>query len=138
MPDTVHALLVATDGTITDLHLSTNDTVQRTQVHHALGDDAEALRYIHGADSSRTVALAPEVREDQRPNPYAALALYLLLDEAALIADVQGPVIFAGFTQQDLLTDLSEKAVNTIRIVEPDAPGGVPSIVRTGGKPSAR
>lgn len=74
MPDTVHALLVATDGTITDLHLSTNDTAQRTQIHQALGDYAEALRYVRRPDGSHTVALAAETRDGQprtctRPSP---------------------------------------------------------------------
>ncbi|MGW6021307.1 hypothetical protein [Streptomyces sp. NPDC055099] len=114
MPDTVHALLVATDGTITDLRLSTNDTAQHTQIHQALGDYAEALRYIRQPDGSHTVALAAETRDGQPPNLYAAIALHFLLDES-LITDIQGPVIFAGFNRQDALTSLTEDAVRTIR-----------------------
>ncbi|MEU4999311.1 hypothetical protein [Streptomyces sp. NPDC021622] len=114
MPDTVHALLVATDGTITDLHLSTNDTPQRTQIHQALGDYAEALRYVRRPDGSHTVALAAETSDGQPPNLYAAIALHFLLGES-LIAGIQGPVIFAGFNRQDALTSLTEDAVRTIR-----------------------
>lgn len=111
---TVHALLVATDGTITDLHLSTNDATQRRQVHQALGSDAEVLRYVRRPDGSNTVAFAAEIRDGQPPNLYAAIALHFLLDES-LIADVQGPVLFVGFDPRDELTDLAEDAVRTIR-----------------------
>lgn len=114
MPDTVHALFVAVDGTITDLHLSVNDTAQRRQIQQALGDYAEALRYVRRPDGSHTVALAAETRDGQPPNPNAAIALRFLLGES-LIADIQGPVIFAGFNQQGALTSLTEDAVRTIR-----------------------
>lgn len=114
MTDTVHALLVAVDGTITDLHLSTNDTAQLTQIQQVLGDYAEALRYVRRPDGSRTAALAAETRDGHPPNLYAAIALPFLLGEG-LIADVQGPVIFAGFNQQGALTSLTEDAVRTIR-----------------------
>ncbi|MGW2719885.1 hypothetical protein [Streptomyces sp. NPDC001492] len=114
MPDTVHALLVAVDGTITDLHLSVNDTAQRRQIQQALGDYAEALRYVRRPDGSRTVALAAESRDGQPPNLCAAIAMHFLLGEG-LIADIQGPVIFAGFNQEGALTSLTEDAVRTIR-----------------------
>ncbi|GHE09221.1 hypothetical protein [Streptomyces alanosinicus] len=130
MPDTVHTLLVATDGTITDLHLSTNDTAQLTQIHRALGDDAEALHYVHGTDGANTVAFVAEIREGQPPNLYAALALHFLLPQAA-ITDVRGPVVFAGFTREGRLANLSEDAVRAIRAVEPEIPGTFPAIVRT-------
>lgn len=111
---TVHALLVATDGAITDLHLSTNDTVQRTQIHQALGDVAEALHYVRRPDGSNTVAFVAEIRDGQPSNLYAAIALHFLLDQS-LIADVQGPVLFAGFNRRDELTSLTEDAARTIR-----------------------
>ena len=114
MPDTVHALLVANDGTITDLHLSTTDTTQRTQIQQALGDDAEALHYVRRPDGSHTAALAAETRDGRPPNLHAAIALHFLLGEG-LIADIQGPVIFAGFNQEGSLTSLTEDAVHTIR-----------------------
>ncbi|MGW2882546.1 hypothetical protein ACWDBP_41430 [Streptomyces sp. NPDC001233] len=114
MPDTVHALLVATDGTITDLQVSTNDNAQRAQIQQALGDYAEALRYVRRPDGSHTVALAAETRDGQPPNLCAAIALHFLLDES-LIADIQGPVIFAGFNRQGALTSLPEDAVCAIR-----------------------
>ncbi|MFI6088490.1 hypothetical protein [Streptomyces sp. NPDC051218] len=110
----VHALLIATDGAITDLHLSTNDTVQRTQIHQALGDDAEALHYVLRPDGSNTVAFVAEIRDGQPPNLYAAIALHFLLDQS-LIAGAQGPVLFAGFNQRDELTSLTEDTVRTIR-----------------------
>lgn len=114
MPDTVHALLVAVDGAITDLHLSTNDTTQLTQIQQTLGDHAEALRYVRRPDGSHTVALAAETRDGQPPNLYAAIALHFLLGES-LIADLQGPVIFAGFNREGALTSLTEDALRTIR-----------------------
>ncbi|GAA3835610.1 hypothetical protein GCM10022403_080430 [Streptomyces coacervatus] len=114
MPDTVHALLVATDGTITDLQVSTNDNSQRAQIQQALGDYAEALRYVRRPDGSHTVALAAETRDGQPPNLCAAIALHFLLGES-LIADIQGPVIFVGFNRQGALTSLTEDAVRTIR-----------------------
>ncbi|MDN3025716.1 hypothetical protein [Streptomyces sp. S.PB5] len=114
MPDTVHALLVATDGTITDLHLNATEAAQLAQIRQALGDYAEALRYVRRPDGSHTVALAAETRDGQPPNLYAAIALYFHLDES-LIADIQGPVIFAGFNRQGALTSLTEDAVHTIR-----------------------
>lgn len=111
---TVHALLVATAGTITDLHLSTTGTAQRRQVHQALGSDAEVLRYVRRPDGSNTVAFAAEIRDGQPPNLYAAIALHFLLGQS-LIADVQGPALFAGFNRRDELTSLTEDAVRTIR-----------------------
>ncbi|MFF4507657.1 hypothetical protein [Streptomyces sp. NPDC001401] len=116
MPDTIHALLVATDGTITDPHVSANDTAQRTQIQQALGYYAEALRYVRRPDGSHTVALAAASRDGQPPNLYAAIALHFLLGES-LIAGIQGPVIFAGFNRQGALTSLTEDAVRTIRTV---------------------
>ncbi|MER6548187.1 hypothetical protein [Streptomyces sp. NPDC001250] len=40
--------------------------------------------------------------------------MHFLLGES-LIADIQGPVIFAGFNRQGALTSLTEDAVRTIR-----------------------
>ncbi|MGW0731689.1 hypothetical protein [Streptomyces sp. NPDC002851] len=132
MPDTVHALLVATDGTITDLRLSTSDPTQRAQLHQALQDNPEILSYVQAPDGTGTAVLAAENSEGQPMNMYAAIAWHLLLDQEALIAEVQGPALFIGFTSKIRVTDLSDETVRTIRTVEPDTPGAFPAAVRTG------
>lgn len=125
MPDTVHALIVATDGTITDLHLHTTNQRQQAQLEADFGDTLEIVHWGCSPDGGDVMVFAARHSTGQPLNAYAGIAV-ALLDQTPSVIGARGPALFAGFTPSGRLTDLSPDAVNAIRACAPETPSVPP------------
>ncbi|MEN8649163.1 hypothetical protein ABCR94_00550 [Streptomyces sp. 21So2-11] len=127
MTGTIHALRIGLDGKVTDLDIGATLDQQSKIISRALLDSVEAVEYIKRPSGPSIVALAAEHRARQLPNFYAVLAVHVLA--GSLGHEIQGPVVFAGYTRSGELTALPRDAAAEIRDLCPANPDGIPAIV---------
>ncbi|MCX4666411.1 hypothetical protein OG453_06980 [Streptomyces sp. NBC_01381] len=127
MTDAIRALRIDLDGKVRDLYIGTTLTEQSKVIARALLDSAEAVQFIRRTSGPSIVVLAGEHRDNKLPNLYAGLAVHGLA--GSLGHELQGPVVFAGYTQDGELADLPQDAVTEIRELCPTKPDGIPAIV---------
>jgi hypothetical protein len=128
MTATIRALRIDLDGRVSDLDIGASLDQQSKVIGRALLDSVEAVDYIRRTKGPSIVALAGEHREHQLPNFYAGLAVHVLAGN--LGHELQGPVVFAGYTRDGELAALPEDAIAEIRDLCPANPDGIPAIVR--------
>ncbi|MGX1668653.1 hypothetical protein [Streptomyces sp. NPDC055400] len=128
MTATIHALRIDLDGRLRDLDIGTTLNEQSKVIARALVDSAEAVQYIRRTKGPSIVVLAGEHRDNKLPNLYAGLAVHGL--SGSLGHELQGPVVFAGYTRDGEIADLPQDAVAEIRELCPGNPDGIPAIVR--------
>lgn len=128
MTATIRALHIDLDGSVRDLDIGATLTQQSKVIDRALLDSVEAVEYIRQQTGTSIVVLAGEHRERKHPNFYAGHAVHILT--GSLGHELQGPVVFAGYTRNGELAALPEDAVAEIRDLCPADPHGIPAIVR--------
>ncbi|MFD3667221.1 hypothetical protein [Streptomyces sp. NPDC058672] len=128
MTATIRALHIDLDGSVRDLDIGATLDQQSKVIGRALLDSVEAVEYIRRPTGTSIVVLAGEHRERKLPNFYAGLAVHILT--GSLGHELQGPVVFAGYTRNGELTALPEDVAAEIRDLCPADPDGIPAIVR--------
>ncbi|WP_327356290.1 hypothetical protein [Streptomyces sp. NBC_01304] len=127
MTATIRALRIDLDGQVRDLDIGTTLNEQSKVIARALLDSVEAVQFIRRTSGPSIAVLAGEHRDNKLPNFYAGLAVHDLA--GSLGHELQGPVVFAGYTRDGELADLPQDAADEIRALCPDNPDGIPAIV---------
>ena len=127
MTGTIRALRIDLDGKVTDLDIGSTLDQQSKIIGRALLDSVEAVDYITRPSGPSIVALAGEHRARRLPNFYATLAVHVL--SGNLHHEIQGPVVFAGYTRIGELTALPEDVTAEIRDLCPAIPDGIPVVI---------